>query len=103
MQTYVLKDKPIKMVHKTADEYCVIEDTDYVTFNISTIISTGNPGRDSYDPLRSRKHFWQKTFGLAPMPTEEHNASEMFAGSLGLDLDLSPSEIQAAIDEADEG
>jgi len=105
MSAYILKERTIKMAQKIVGEHCVIEESDYVTVNIhgETISLYGSShGSSAHDPLESRRHLWQKTFGSAPMPAEVRNASKVFAGSLGRDLDLSPDDIQAAIDEADE-
>lgn len=105
MSTYILKEKTIKMAQKIADEHCVIKEDDYVAVSIrGEIISLdgSSHGSSAHDLLESRRHLWQKTFGSAPMPAKVRNASKVFAGSLGLDLDLSPADIQAAIDEADE-
>ena len=58
--------------------------------------------KDSYMPDTDRKRLWQNTFGSEPLPDTVPDAAERFAGSLGLDLDLTPADLQAAINQADE-
>ena len=52
-------------------------------------------------PSSARKRLWQKTFGSEPLPDTVPDAAERFAGSLGLDLNLTPADIQSAIDQVD--
>lgn len=83
----------------------IVDESKYKTINISgdvIPVGSGTYGLDkSYDLSKSRKHFWGKIFGLAPLPVEERNVAERYAGSLGTDLGITESDIQSAIEDAD--
>lgn len=94
---------PIRMARLVGDGSVNYGDSDYITVNISR--NTFHP-HDSelrvYDKFRGRKYFWQKNFGLEPLPIEHANAVEEFAGSLGADLELTPSEMRDTLAQVDQ-
>ncbi len=85
-------------------EKIIVRDSEYITIDIVKAIFSpeDNIPATRYDPSESRKHFWQNIFGLEPLPATVPNAAELFAGSLSQDLDITPADIQAAVDKADE-
>lgn len=106
MSLLIQKTKSIEIIQKTGlTGEVIFEDTDYKTI-ISIIREISPSNTDTsltpYDPIESRKHFWQKIFGLEPLPSTVSNAADLFAGSLGSGLDISSVDLQTAIDDADE-
>ena len=99
------ESKPIKIFQKIErSKKIIVKDSEYKTINIVKAIFSpeDNIPVTCYDPSESRKHFWQNIFGLEPLPATVPNAAELFAGSLSQDLDITPADIQVAIDKADE-
>ena len=87
------------------DQKIIVNESKFKTINISVDIipfSHSTYGLDrSYDLSESRKRFWEKIFGLEPLPIEESGVAERYAGSLGIDLGITESDIQSAIEDAD--
>lgn len=106
MSLLSLKNKPIRIAQKmVSGDVTFDENMCYVYLNISSGVLLPNTSEHIskvYDPLKSRKHFWEKNFGLEPLPIEQANAAEKFAGSLGQTLDLTSSEMQHTIDQTDQ-
>lgn len=58
--------------------------------------------RQSVDDSKTREMIWRSVFGRTePMPSEEKNAAEKHAGSIGKGLNLSDDEIAEALREID--
>jgi hypothetical protein len=98
------RNKSIRMTQKIADDFVTFDESDYVLVNISSeivFLSDREYFTKISDPLKSRKHFWQKNFGLESLPMEQTNAAEIFAGSLGQTLELTPSEMRSTLEQAD--
>ena len=52
---------------------------------------------------QSREYFWEKVFGSeTPLPEEDFNAIEKYAGSIGKEFDITDDDITKAIKKADE-
>lgn len=106
MSLLIQKTKSIQIAQKTGlTGEVIFDDADYKTIiSIIREISTSDDdiSLSSYDPIKSRKYFWQKIFGSEPLPPTISNAADLFAGSLGRDLDISSVDLQTAIDDADE-
>lgn len=105
MSLFIMNEKSIRIARKLVDGEVTFEDSDFILVNISgeTIIRNNSDYLSrAYDPLKSRKHFWQKNFGMEPLPVEYPNAAKAFAGILGKELDLTSSDMQDAIDQADQ-
>jgi len=106
MSLLIKKKKSIEILQEIVlDQKIIVDESKYKIINIAgeiIPISYSTYGLDkSYDPSKSRKHFWEKIFGLAPLPIEESNVAEKYAGLLGVDLGITESDIQSAIEDAD--
>jgi len=52
---------------------------------------------------QSREYFWKKVFGdETPLPEEEFDAIEKYAGSIGKEFDITDDDITKAIKKSDE-
>ena len=106
MSLLIERKKSIQILQEIVlDQQIIVDETKFKTINISVDVIPFNHsthGLDqSYDLSKSRKHFWEKIFGLAPLPIEESNVAERYSGSLGTDLGITESDIQSAIEDAD--
>ena len=100
----MMKNKSIRIAHMKVGKTVIFDANSFVVTNILSDVFSGNvyerPGTYE-DPLKSRKHFWQKTFGSESLPTEQPNAAATFAGSLGQSLDLTSDEMRNMLEQAD--
>ena len=106
MSLLIKKKKSIEILQEIVlDQKIIVDESNYKIINIAgEIIPVSHSTSDldtSYDLSKSRKRFWEKIFGLEPLPIEESGVAEKYAGSLGVDLGITESDIQSAIEDAD--